>query len=104
MEQQAEEAGQAGDWAREVALAGASYSKSASLLNEFNLATAYMHTGQNALAIPLYADVAANGQYTDVIAQYNYRTGPRPARVSYNMTDEANRRLTELTGQANTPG
>ena len=98
-ESQAEQAAVNSDWTQVAILAAKSYREGPSVANEFNLATAYTHSGETTLAIPLYADVAANGQYTTVVAQYDYRSGPRPARVSYNMTDEANRRLVELTGQ-----
>ena len=99
-ELKAQEAAVSGDWAKVAELAGKAYRQSPSLNNEFNLATAYTHTGQIALAIPLYADVAENGQRVQVTALYDYRRpGARPPRVSFNMADEANRRLELLTGQ-----
>jgi hypothetical protein len=100
MELQAQQAALDDNWTAVVSLAGKAYRESPSLNNEFNLATAYTRTGQMALAIPLYADVAANGRYSEVTVLYDYRSGTRPPRVQYNIADEANRRLVLLTGQA----
>ena len=100
MELQAQQAALDDNWTAVASLAGKAYRQSASLNNEFNLATAYTHTGQLALAIPLYADVAANGRYVEATALYDYRSGIRPPRVQYNVADEANRRLELLTGQS----
>ena len=87
-----------GDWRKAGELSGQAYHESPSLVNEFNLAAFYAHNGQYALAVPLYADVAANGQFTKGLAVYDYRHNPRPAREGFNYTDESNRRLAELTG------
>jgi hypothetical protein len=84
-------------------LAAASYRESPGLTNEFNLATAYVHTGRVALAIPLYADVATNGKFTQGTALYDYRHGVRPERVRFNYSEEANRRLVLLTGEPFAP-
>ncbi len=67
--------------------------------NEFNLATDYTHTGQPALAIPLYQDVAANGGARTAQAVYNDRTSTGPAREQFNYAREATRRLDALTDQ-----
>jgi len=99
MELQAQSAAVDGDWSAVADLAGRAYQQSPSINNEFNLATAYTHVGQTALAIPLYADVAAKGQFVEAPVLYDYRSRPRPVRVRYNVADEANRRLELLSGQ-----
>ncbi len=99
MELQAQSAAVSGDWAAVADLAGRAYQQSPSINNEFNLATAYTHTGQAALAVPLYADVAAKGQFVEAPVLYDYRSNVRPERVRYNVADEANRRLELLTSQ-----
>ena len=86
------------DWRKAGELSGEAYQKSPSLVNEFNLAAYYARSGQYALAIPLYADVAANGQFSEGFAVYDYRHDPRPKREGFNFSDEANRRLAELAG------
>ena len=103
LESNSEQSAIAGDWYAVADQSGRAYNESPNLTNEFNLATAYMHTGQNALAIPLLLDSAANGQFTQAKVLYDYRSGQRPARIQYNVADEANRRLAILTGgSANT--
>ena len=97
-ESQAEQAALDGDWSSSAALTAKSYRESPSLTNEFNLAADYARSGQIALAIPLYADVAANGRFSEGTALYAYRSGQRTDRAHFNYTDEANRRLAELTG------
>ncbi len=95
----AEQAGADSDWSAMAILAAASYRESPGMVNEFNLATAYAHTGRTALAIPLYADVVQNGKFTQGTALYDYRHGVSPKRVRFNFSDEANRRLALLTGE-----
>ncbi len=103
LESQSEQSAVDGDWYAVADLSGRAYNKSPNLTNEFNLAAAYMHTGQSALAIPLLLDAAANGQFTEAKVLYDYRAGQRPARIQYNVADEANRRLAILTrGSADT--
>ncbi len=101
-EVQSELAMRAGDWNSAAALSGQSYRENPTLRNEFNLATAYVHTGQPALAIPLYADVARSGHFTETQALYDYHSRARPGRVQFNYADEANRRLDMLTGSPDT--
>jgi hypothetical protein len=100
LEMQADQAALDGDWATLTTLAGASYRASPSLANEFNLATAYVHNGQTALAVPLYADVAAHGQFAQGALLYDYRnpSAPVPVHKRVNYSDEANRRIAILTG------
>ncbi len=102
-EKQSEHAAVDRDWTNAAVLAAQSYRESASITNEFNLAADYTHTGQIALAIPLYADVAANGQFVNARAVYDYRHDARPDRVQFNYADEANRRIAELTGEPIAP-
>src|SRR5579863_2073033 len=59
-----EMAAQSGDWKMTLAFSEWSYQQTPDLNNEFNLATAYQHTGNNALAIPLYIDLVNRGQFT----------------------------------------
>jgi len=98
-QRRAEQAAVGGDWARATVLDERSYRASSSVSNEFNLATDYTHTGQPALAIPLYQDVAANGGNRTAEAVYNDRTSPGPAREQFNYAREATRRLDALTDQ-----
>ena len=86
------------DWRKAGELSSEAYRRSPSLVNEFNLASYYARSGQYALAVPLYADVAANGQFSEGFAVYDYRHDPRPKREGFNFSDEANRRLAELSG------
>ena len=102
-EKQSEQAALAGDWANATILAARSYRESPSIINEFNLAADYVQSGRAALAIPLYEDVAANGQFLEAKVVYDYRSGARPDRVQFNYGDEANRRIAELTGEPVAP-
>ena len=90
-----------GDWPAVAALLENVYREDPSLGNEFNLATAYTRTGQVALAIPLYEDVARKGQFNSAIALYEYRSevDPRTPRRSFNYADEALRRIAALQGE-----
>ena len=94
-----EQAAVKGDWGRATVLDERSYRASASVSNEFNLATDYAHTGQAALAIPLYQDVAANGGNRTAQAVYDDRSGAGPTREQFNYAAEATRRLGALTDQ-----
>ncbi len=86
------------NWNLEVALSAQSYRKSPTLENEFNLASGYQHTGRAALAIPLYQDVVAHGQFIAGQAVYDYRHGAAPPRDRYNLSDEAQRRIDQIVG------
>ena len=99
MELQAQAAAVDSNWSLEVAWAPQSYRRSPSLENEFNLASGYEKTGRAALAIPLYQDVAAHGQFIAGQAVYDYRHGgARPPRDRYNLADEAQRRIDQIVG------
>ena len=88
------------NWDLEVALEAQAYRGSPSLENEFNLASGYQHTGRAALAIPLYQNVVAHGQFTSGQALYDYRHGATPPpRDRYNLTDEAQRRIDQIAGE-----
>jgi hypothetical protein len=63
-ELQGEMAAERSDWKMTLAFSERSYQQTPDLINEFNLATAYEHTGSSALAIPLYIDLVERGQYT----------------------------------------
>jgi hypothetical protein len=90
-----------GDWPAVTALLEKVYRDDPSLGNEFNLATAYVHTGQTALAIPLYEDVAKKGQFNSATVLYQYKdeADRRTPRRSFNYSDEALRRIALLQGE-----
>jgi len=92
-----------GDWTSEVALAGKAYREDPSLLNEFNLATGYVKLGRTTLAIPLFEDVAARGQYVHVQAVYNYASplndGVRARHMDSTLSEESARRLNLIAGR-----
>jgi hypothetical protein len=52
------------DWVAATPLFERAYADHPDVTNEFNLATAYENTGQNAKAIPLYEGVVKDGKYT----------------------------------------
>ncbi len=89
-----------GDWAEVTRLLEKVYRDDPSLGNEFNLATAYVHTDQASLAIPLYADVARKGQFNQAVALYQFKSDVDPLlpRRSFNYSDEALRRIAALQG------
>ena len=91
----AEVASQRGDWNESARLAEISYRAKPDLWNEFNLATAYQHTGRGALAIPLYIDLTERGQYARTSPLYsNDRSWPAPMLPF--MADEAAHRLAQM--------
>jgi len=87
------------DWAKATRLDEQSYRQSPSISNEFNLATDYTRTGQPALAIPLYQDVAEHGGMRTAAAVYDDRTQAAPVREQFNYAQESTRRLDALTNQ-----
>jgi len=92
-----EQASVRGDWPEATRLDEQSYRESPSISNEFNLATDYTRTGQPALAIPLYQDVAEHGGDRTAGAVYNDRTQASPPRERFNYAEEAVRRLDAMT-------
>jgi hypothetical protein len=94
---EAEMAAQSGDWKMTLAFSERSYQQTPDLNNEFNLATAYQNTGNNALAIPLYIDLVNRGQYTLTHSILKADgTMPRPMLRTISM--ESARRLGGLGG------
>lgn len=94
----AQSAGDKGNWASETALAEKAYREDPDLLNEFNLATGYERTGQNAKATALYQDVVVKGKSTTMDA--NRPDGDSPAAITdANMSDEAGRRIELMAGR-----
>jgi len=77
---QGEAASQRGDWKVALEFSERSYKQTPDIINEFNLATAYQRTGNNALAIPLYIDLEERGQYTPLATLLNY-DGTLPKHV-----------------------
>jgi hypothetical protein len=71
---------QRGDWKVALEFSERSYKQTPDIINEFNLATAYQRTGNNALAIPLYIDLEERGQYTPLATLLNY-DGTLPKHV-----------------------
>ena len=69
-----------------------SYQQKPDLFNEFNLATAYQHTGNNALAIPLYLDLVERGQYTPTASILN-ADGTMPPPMLATISLESAKRL-----------
>ena len=92
-----EMAAQSGDWKLTLAFSERSYQQTPDLNNEFNLATAYQHTGNDALAIPLYIDLVDRGQYTLTHSMLN-ANGTMPAPMLRTIAMESARRLGGLGG------
>ena len=91
----AEVASQRGDWHESARLAEISYRAKPDLWNEFNLATAYQHTGRSAEAIPLYIDLTERGQFARSYPLYSYdRSWPAPMLPF--LADEAAHRLDKM--------
>jgi hypothetical protein len=92
-----EMAAQSGDWKLTLAFSERSYQQTPDLNNEFNLATAYEHTGNNALAIPLYIDLVDRGEYTLTHSMLN-ADGTMPHPMLRTISMESARRLGRLGG------
>lgn len=91
----AEVASQRGIWNESARLAEISYRAKPDLWNEFNLATAYQHTGRSAEAIPLYIDLTERGQFARSYPLYSYdRSWPAPMLPF--LADEAAHRLNQM--------
>jgi len=89
-----------GNWSAALAVTEKAYRDNPTLGNEFNLATAYAHVGRADLAVPLYEDVAAKGQFSTATVLYEYRRSDgRMSHRTFNYSDEALRRIALLTGQ-----
>jgi hypothetical protein len=91
-EAQGEVAAQSGNWKMTLAFSERSYQQKPDLFNEFNLATAYQHTDNNALAIPLYLDLVERGQYTATASILN-ANGTMPPAMLRTISMESAKRL-----------
>ena len=101
-----------GDWNTALAFFQRSYREKPSILNEFNLATAYQRTGQGALAIPLYLDLVDRGGSTEVTRIQNADESFDQRAPARDIADEARDRLIKMhaldmstgtAGQTNAP-
>lgn len=92
---QAEMAAQSGNWGMTLAFSKRSYQQTPDVDNEFNLATAYQHTGNDALAIPLYIDLVDRGQYTLTHSLLN-ADGTMPPAMLKTISQESAKRLARL--------
>jgi len=89
-------AAQRGDWLISAAFSGRSFKQTPNMTTEFNLATAYQHTGRADLAIPLYIDIAERGQYLKTVPLLN-ADGTWPLNLmSSTYADEASKRLLSM--------
>jgi hypothetical protein len=83
-------------------LAAKAFRGDPTLTNEFNLATGYQHTGRSDLAVPLYRDVSARGQYIHIQPIYDYDDAADPAApgrlIDSTLGQESDRRLNMIAG------
>ena len=85
-----------GDWNTALAFFQRSYREKPSLLNEFNLATAYQRTGRGDLAVPLYLDLVDRGQLTEVTPIENTNGSFDQKAPASDIADEARERLIRM--------
>lgn len=85
-----------GDWDTALAFFQRSYREKPSLLNEFNLATAYQRTGRGDLAVPLYLDLVDRGQQTEVTPIENRNGSFDQKAPASDIADEARERLIRM--------
>jgi len=85
-----------GDWNTALAFFQRSYREKPSLLNEFNLATAYQRTGRGDLAVPLYLDLVDRGQQTEVTPIENTNGSFDQKAPASDIADEARDRLIRM--------
>jgi hypothetical protein len=85
-----------GDWNTALAFFERSYREKPSILNEFNLATAYQRTGQGALAVPLYLDLIDRGRLTEVTPVQNANGSFDQKAPASDIADEARERLIKM--------
>lgn len=79
--------GMRGDWADATPLFEQAYAAYPDASNQFNLATAYQNSGQNAKATLLYEAVVLDGQYIPMNAGGNIRGTDREADAIPGMTN-----------------
>lgn len=94
----AQSAGNKGNWALETSNSEKAYAVNPTVMNEFNLATGYQNTGQNAKAMTLYQDLVSKGQYTKMNPGRNDDATPVAASDG-NMADESARRIELMMGR-----
>jgi len=101
-----------GDWNTALAFFQRSYREKPSILNEFNLATAYQRTGQGSLAVPLYLDLIDRGGSIEGTPIQNTDESFDQKAPASDIADEARDRLIKMhaldmstgtAGQANAP-
>jgi hypothetical protein len=85
-----------GDWKTALAFFQRSYREKPSLLNEFNLATAYQRTGRGDLAVPLYLDLVDRGQQAEVTPIENRNGSFDQKAPAADIADEARERLIRM--------
>jgi hypothetical protein len=85
-----------GDWNTALAFFERSYREKPSILNEFNLATAYQRTGKGALAVPLYLDLVDRGQSTEATPVQNRNGSFDQKTPARDIADEARERLIRM--------
>jgi len=85
-----------GDWNTALAFFQRSYREKPSLLNEFNLATAYQRTGHGDLAVPLYLDLVDRGQQAEATPIENTNGSFDQKAPASDIADEARERLIRM--------
>jgi hypothetical protein len=85
-----------GDWGTALSFFERSYREKPSILNEFNLATAYQRTGKGELAVPLYLDLVDRGQSTEATPVQNRNGSFDQKSPARDIADEARERLIRM--------
>lgn len=88
------------DWSAANLLEQAN-ARSPTVINQFNLAAAYVATGRLEAGLELYRQAAARGRFTDIILDAAYDT-PSQRGIWVNVSDEANLRITWLSQMIST--
>jgi hypothetical protein len=94
----AQSAGDKGEWALSASLSEKAYAEYPDVLNEFNLATSYQNTGQNAKATALFQDLVVKGSTTELTPGRN-DNGVPVAASDGNLSDESARRIDQIAGR-----
>ncbi len=95
-------AGARGDWSASRELGELSYSERPDIWNEFNLATAYEHTGRTSQAVPLYTDLVERGRSVALVPVQNF-DGSWPQAMAPTVSEESARRLDWIAGRSPRP-
>jgi hypothetical protein len=85
-----------GDWDTALAFFERSYREKPSILNEFDLATAFQRTGRGALAVPLYLDLIDRGGSIEVTPIQNADESFDQKAPASDIADEARDRLIKM--------